>query len=124
MRIDKYLWAVRLAKTRTIASKLCVSDKVQINEDPIKPSKEVSIGDIIRMRDNPTWRTYQVIDKPKTRVGAKLVKDFLLETTDQSELDKIKLVQEMNRQNRFHGIVGRPTKRDRRDLDRYRTSDD
>jgi ribosome-associated heat shock protein Hsp15 len=124
MRIDKYLWAVRLAKTRTIASKLCVSDKVQINEDPIKPSKEVSIGDIIRMRDNPTWRTYKVIDKPKTRVGAKLVKDFLLETTDQSELDKIKLVQEMNRQNRFHGIVGRPTKRDRRDLDRYRTSDD
>ena len=124
MRIDKYLWAVRLAKTRTIASKLCVSDKVQINEDPIKPSKEVSIGDIIRMRDNPTWRTYKVIDKPKTRVGAKLVKDFLLETTDQSELDKIKLVQEMNRQNRFPGIVGRPTKRDRRDLDRYRTSDD
>ncbi len=124
MRIDKYLWAVRLAKTRTIASKLCVSDKVQINEDPIKPSKEVSIGDIIRMRDNPTWRTYKLIDKPKTRVGAKLVKDFLLETTDQSELDKIKLVQEMNRQNRFHGIVGRPTKRDRRDLDRYRTSDD
>lgn len=124
MRIDKYLWAVRLTKTRTIASKLCVSDKVQINEDPIKPSKEVSIGDIIRMRDNPTWRTYKVIDKPKTRVGAKLVKDFLLETTDQSELDKIKLVQEMNRQNRFHGIVGRPTKRDRRDLDRYRTSDD
>tara|TARA_B110000046_G_scaffold126200_1_gene132666 strand:- start:1426 stop:1701 length:276 start_codon:yes stop_codon:yes gene_type:complete len=89
----------------------------------VKPSKEIGQGDKFSLRDNPTWRTFKVIDLPKNRVGAKLVKDFLTETTTLEDLEKINLVQEMNRQNRFQGIVGRPTKRDRRDLDRFTSED-
>ncbi len=123
MRIDKYLWYVRLSKTRSIASKNCTAEKVQLNGMIVKPSKEIGQGDKFSLRDNPTWRTFKVIDLPKNRVGAKLVKDFLTETTTLEDLEKINLVQEMNRQNRFQGIVGRPTKRDRRDLDRFTSED-
>ena len=123
MRIDKYLWHVRLAKTRSIASKNCTSEKVRLNGLIIKPSKEICPGDELVLRDNPTWRKFKVIDIPKNRVGAKLVQDYLLEITPKEDLEQIKIVSEMNRQNRFHGIVGRPTKRDRRDLDRFKSEE-
>ncbi|MDC1221187.1 RNA-binding S4 domain-containing protein [Salibacteraceae bacterium] len=123
MRIDKYLWHVRLTKTRSIASKNCTSEKVKLNGLNAKPSKEINLNDQISIRDNPTWRTFKVLDIPKNRVGAKLVGTYLLETTSEDDLGKIKMIQEMNRQNKFHGIVGRPTKRDRRDLDRFKTDE-
>lgn len=120
MRIDKYLWHVRLAKTRSIANKLCAGERIRINGDIVKPSKDVAKGDNISLRDNPAWREFKVLDLPKNRLGAKLVPEYLKETTSEDALEQIKVVQEMNRQNRSFGIVGRPTKKNRRDLDRFK----
>lgn len=117
MRIDKYIWALRLFKTRSIASKSCAAEKVKFNNEFTKPSKTVVIGDEISIKVIPIWRTYKIIGIPKSRVGAKLVPDHLLETTLSEDLIQLQQVQEVNRQNKALGVKGRPTKKDRRDLD-------
>jgi len=117
MRIDKYIWATRLFKTRSISSKACASEKVKLNDVFVKQSKPVKIGDIISIKVVPIWRTYQVIEIPKSRVGAKLVPDYMVETTPEADIQQLELIQEGNRQNKFLGIKGRPTKKTRRDLD-------
>ncbi|MFB0926054.1 MAG: S4 domain-containing protein [Vicingaceae bacterium] len=117
MRIDKFIWAVRLFKSRSVASKACLSEQVKINNSFFKPSKPVSVGAIISIKSIPIWRTYKVIDFPKSRVGAKLVADYIIETTPEEELRQLNEIQEANRQNKFLGIKGRPTKKVRRDLD-------
>jgi ribosome-associated heat shock protein Hsp15 len=117
MRLDKYIWAIRLFKTRSISSKACLSEQVKINANFYKPSKPVSVGDVIAIKNIPIWRTYKVIDFPKSRVGAKLVADYMIETTTEADLIQFQEVQEANRQNKFLGIKGRPTKKVRRDLD-------
>jgi ribosome-associated heat shock protein Hsp15 len=119
MRLDKFIWAMRLFKTRTIASKSCLSEQVKINDSFFKPSKPVSVGDIISIKSIPIWRTYKVIDFPKSRVGAKLVPDYIIETTTEDDIRQLNEVQEANRQNKFLGIKGRPTKKVRRDLEDY-----
>ena len=120
MRIDKYLWAVRLSKTRTSASRLCKSGKVKMNGEEVKPSKELTIGCVIQVCVKPYWRAYRVIDFPKSRVGAKLVADYIKETTDESTLEKIAQLALENRTNRAMGAIGRPTKKNRRLLDKLR----
>lgn len=120
MRIDKYIWAIRLAKTRSLASKLCASEKVKLNEEYVKASKTLKVGDEIQIKAIPVWRSYKVIDFPKSRVGAKLVADYMKETTTAEDLLTIEQVAETNRQNKFLGLRGRPTKRDRRKLDRFK----
>lgn len=117
MRIDKFIWATRLFKTRTIASKSCTAEKVKLNDGVIKASKSVVIGDIISIKAIPIWRTYKVITFPKSRVGAKLVTNYIIETTPEEALKQLQQIQESNRQNKFAGIKGRPTKKVRRDLD-------
>lgn len=117
MRLDKFIWATRLFKTRSISSKACGSEKVKLNEAFTKPSKAVAIGNIISIKVVPIWRTYKVIDLPKSRVGAKLVPNFLIETTPEEDIAQLEMIQEGNRQNKFLGIKGRPTKKVRRDLD-------
>ena len=76
MRIDKYIWAIRLFKTRSLASKACIGEKVKLNGDFIKSSKVVKKNDVIAIKVVPIWRIFKIIDLPKTRVGAKLVGDF------------------------------------------------
>lgn len=120
MRVDKFIWAVRLCKTRSIASKACTSEKVKLNDELVKASKEVKPGDTIAIKLAPIWKTYEVIDFPKSRVGAKLVADFIRETTSEKDLELLDQVQLMNKENRKTGIFGRPTKRHRRDLDKFR----
>ena len=117
MRIDKFIWATRLFKTRSIASKACAAEKVMLNDAFVKPSKAANVGDIISIKVIPIWRTFKVIDFPKSRVGAKLVGDYLIETTPEEDIDQLEQIQEANRQNKFLGIKGRPTKKVRRDLD-------
>jgi len=117
MRLDKFIWATRLFKTRSIASKACNSEQVKLNEIFTKPSKTVVIGDIISIKSIPIWRDYKVIELPKSRVGAKLVADFIIETTPKEDILKLEQIQEANRQNKMLGIKGRPTKKVRRDLD-------
>ena len=120
MRIDKYLWVVRLSKTRSIATKLCNADKVKLNGDVVKSAKNVKPKDEIAIRELPIWRTYKVIEFPKSRVGAKLVVDYVEETTPKEDLEKLREVQESNKQNRIDGFRGRPTKKDRRKLDNFK----
>lgn len=117
MRIDKYIWTVRLFKTRSLASKACSSDKVKLNGVFVKTSKTVTINDEIAIKTIPIWRTFKVLDFPKSRVGAKLVSSYLVETTAKDDLLQLKQVQKVNRQNKVMGIKGRPTKKDRRNLD-------
>jgi len=119
MRLDKFIWAVRLHKTRSIASKACAGEKVKLNRAFSKAGKIVSVGSEIAIKANPIWRTYKVLDIPKSRVGAKLVSELIIETTPKAELEQLEQNQLINRQNKFLGIKGRPTKKDRRDLDKF-----
>ncbi len=117
MRLDKFTWATRLFKTRSLASKASLAEKVKLNAAFSKPSKAVAIGDTLAVKDIPIWRTYKIIDLPKSRVGAKLVSNYLVETTPEEDLLQLEQIREANRQNRFSGIKGRPTKKVRRNFD-------
>lgn len=119
MRIDKYIWAVRLAKTRSTSSKMCNNENVMINDQFIKGSKTIKIGNIFSIKVNPIWRTYKVLDIPKSRVGAKLVQDLIIEVTPQEDLDFLKSIEDHNKMNKSLGIKGRPTKKDRRDINDF-----
>ena len=120
MRIDKYSWAVRLFKTRSSASKACENEKVKLNDVFVKASKSVSLNDEIAIKQIPIWRTFKVLEFPKSRVGAKLIGTYLIETTPEEDVLQLKQIQEVNRQNKVLGIKGRPTKKDRRDLDQLK----
>ena len=116
MRIDKYIWAVRLFKTRSLAAKSCTSEKVKLNENFIKSSKIAEQSDTMAIKVVPIWRIFKIIDLPKTRVGAKLVGDFSKEITHNGDLELLNQYELINRQNRSIGIKGRPTKKKRRNL--------
>ena len=119
MRLDKYVWIVRLYKTRSLAAKACQAGKVKLNDADAKASKEVKINDVISIRTNPIWQTYKVVDIPKSRIGAKLVAEKIIETTPPEDLELLHSIEEQNRQNRFSGQKGRPTKKDRRKIDKF-----
>ena len=118
MRIDQYLWAVRYFKSRSIATKACKKGQVRVNDQVVKPSREVFPMDKIILRKEQVNLTLDVLDIPKSRVGAKLVNLYRVNTTPkdafkQNELQN--LAQDYYRQKG----EGRPTKKDRRDLDEY-----
>jgi ribosome-associated heat shock protein Hsp15 len=117
MRIDKFIWTVRLYKTRSLASKSCDGEKVKLNDTFAKPTKTVAVNDIIAIKTIPIWRTFKVLDFPKSRIGAKLVELYIIEITPEADLQQLEQIQEVNRQNNLLGIKGRPTKKDRRNLD-------
>ena len=124
VRVDKWLWAVRVFKTRSIATEACKSGKVEINEQVVKPSREVKIDDEIRVAVNPHFtRKLKVIAFLSNRVGAKLVANYANDITPQEEHDRLKKYQELNWEHRDRG-VGRPTKKERRDIERLKDSDD
>jgi ribosome-associated heat shock protein Hsp15 len=117
-RIDKYVWAVRLTKTRSLATQLINKGKIRLNDTPTKPSKEVKIGDdIFIIRSNATFQ-YRVINLLDRRVGAKLVPDYLIDITPKEELEKYKEFQLNQRSYKDFG-TGKPSKKQRRDLDEF-----
>lgn len=116
VRIDKYVWAIRCFKTRSEATEACKGNKVQINGAPVKPSKEVRIGDVIAVRKGIIQYTYKVLQLTENRMGAQLVPDFAENLTPQSELDKARAPRETFFVKRDRG-TGRPTKKERRELD-------
>lgn len=116
VRIDKYVWAIRLYKTRSDATDACNGNKVQINGSPAKPSKAVKIGDSISVRKGSALMSYKVLQLSENRLGAKLVPEFAENTTPQSELDKLHAPVETFFVRRERG-EGRPTKKERRDMD-------
>ena len=118
MRIDKYLWSIRVFKTRSLSAQYCRAGKVFIKEEAIKPSREVKQNDLIVVRKGSIQFAYKVIDIPKNRVGAKLVEQYALDCTPQEELDKLEMLLLAQKQNDWKGL-GRPTKKDRRDIDKF-----
>ncbi len=118
IRIDKYLWAIRLFKTRSIAATAVKSGQVLINDEPIKPAHEIRLGDVIKVKRNPIWRSYRVKEFLKNRVGAKLVEQYIEECTPAKEIEKLELMKLMPGFDRQKG-TGRPTKKERRNLDEY-----
>ena len=120
MRIDKYLWCIRLFKTRSQAAKAVEQGKVQINHAVIKkPSKELKAEDTFQIRYQPIWRSFRVLQFPKNRVGAKLVSEHMVEITPQEDLELLAQVEKENRQLRLQGQLGRPTKKNRRDMEDF-----
>jgi ribosome-associated heat shock protein Hsp15 len=116
IRIDKYIWAIRCFKTRSEATEACKGNKVQIGGQPVKPSREVKIGDIIQVRKGPVQYTYKVLQLAENRMGAQLVPDFAENLTPESELARLKAPVETFFVRRERG-TGRPTKKERRELD-------
>lgn len=116
MRIDKFLWCVRLFPTRSAATEACRSGRVQAAGREVKPAVEVGPGTELAVRVPPIWKRYEVVAIPSSRVGAKLVPGLLRETTPFADLEKLDLAQRTRAG--YHG-EGRPTKRDRRDLERF-----
>ena len=122
MRIDKYLWCVRKYKTRSLATQQIKKDKVKVKEEDVKPSREVKPGDLITYRKEGVDFRLKVLDIPKSRVGAKLVADFMQDATAPEELEKQEFIRMMHTLNRPRG-TGRPTKKERRDLDDFKDLD-
>lgn len=116
VRIDKYLWAIRVFKTRTEATEACSGGKVKIGGVNAKPSKDVRPGDIISVRKGAVNYTFRVIDGLDKRVGAKLVPDYAENLTPEEELQKLRAPVETFFVTRDRG-AGRPTKKDRRDIE-------
>ncbi|WP_417558520.1 RNA-binding S4 domain-containing protein [Mesoflavibacter zeaxanthinifaciens] len=116
MRVDKYLWCVRYYKTRNQASVACKKGHVRVNGDIVKPSKEVYATDKIELRKNQVNYQVTVLDIPKNRVGAKIVDIYRLDTTPKSAFETQELLKLAKDYYRKKGS-GRPTKKDRRDLD-------
>jgi ribosome-associated heat shock protein Hsp15 len=119
-RIDKWLWAVRVFKTRTIAAEACKKGRVSINGSQVKPARMVKPGDVIQVKKSPITYSFKVLQAIEKRVGAKIVSEFMenVTTPDQYEL------LEMSKISGFVGRAkgtGRPTKKDRRDLDDFFT---
>lgn len=117
-RLDKFVWFVRLSKTRTLATELVQKGKVRLNGSSTKPSKEVKIGDTISIIKNNATFSYKIKDLLDRRVGAKLVADYLIDITDPSELEKFKTYQQAQSVYREYG-TGRPSRKDRDNFESF-----
>jgi ribosome-associated heat shock protein Hsp15 len=117
LRWDKFLWCVRIAKTRSLAAELISKGKIKINGEQVKPSREVKINDLIHIHRNTAVFIYQVIGFIEKRVGAQLVANFIIDLTPPEEMEKLKLYQDSQRA--YRQTDGKPTKKDRRELDEF-----
>ena len=118
VRIDKYLWAVRIFKTRTLATEACKKGKVSMDDMPAKPSRMVTTGDVIEVKKMPVLYSYRVLDPIEKRVGAKIVDNYVDDITPKEELHKLEMQDDFF-VKRDRG-AGRPTKKERRLLDDIR----
>lgn len=118
VRIDKFLWAARIYKTRTIAAEACSKGQVTIMDMPVKPSRIVKPGEIIMVRKPPMVHTYKVLGIISNRQSAQIVKEFIEEITPDEEFTKRDIARLQKNAVREKG-TGRPTKKDRRDIDRF-----
>ena len=116
MRVDKFLWCVRYFKTRSIATEACKQGKVRINDAIVKPSREVYSSDKLMIRKDQINYEIEILDLPPSRVGAKLVGLYIIDITPKEALEKLDLLKYSQDFYRKKG-TGRPTKKDRRDID-------
>ena len=118
MRVDKYLWYIRYFKTRSIATQACKRGSVRVNGDIVKPARDVYPGDLLMVRKNQVSYELEVLDLPESRLGAKLVDMYRKDTTPKEALENKELLKFAKDYYRKKGI-GRPTKKDRRDLEDF-----
>ena len=118
VRIDKWLWAVRLFKTCSLAAEACKKGKVLIQNVQVKPSRNVKAGDVICIKRNPVLFSFKVLALSENRMNAKLVPEFMENVTTPDQLEMIELARIAAQNNRDRG-TGRPTKKDRRDIDDF-----
>jgi ribosome-associated heat shock protein Hsp15 len=123
MRIDKYLWCVRYYKTRSIATASCKKGHIKVNGAVVKPSREVYPTDKIELRKNQINYKLTVNDIPPNRVSAKLVDIYRTDTTPKTEFEAQELLKYSKDYYRKKG-TGRPTKKDRRDIDGFNSEND
>ncbi len=123
IRIDKWLWAVRLYKTRSLATEACKKGRISINGAEVKASRNVKIGDTIEVKIPPILYRYQVKDLLHNRVGAKLVPNYLIDMTPEQEVIKIDMMR-LNLGGYRERGAGRPTKKERRLLDDWQQPDE
>lgn len=118
MRIDKYLWCIRLFKTRSLSTVACKKGQIKLNGESCKPSKEIFGNEEIVVRKNQINYKIKVLDIPPNRVGAKLVDLYRKDLTPKEEFEKFDLLKYSKDYYRKKG-TGRPTKKDRRDIEGY-----
>ena len=123
VRVDKWLWAVRIFKTRTIASESCKKGRVMVNNISVKPSRTIRKGDIIQVRKPPVTYSFKVLALADKRMGAKMVPDFMENITPPDQYEILELNSISGFVDRQRG-TGRPTKKERRDLEQFTGSID
>ncbi|KUK78050.1 MAG: S4 domain protein [Proteiniphilum acetatigenes] len=118
VRIDKWLWAVRIFKTRTAASEACKKGRVLIGETAVKPSRNIRAGEVVQVRKPPVTYSFRVLALAEKRMGARMVPQYMENVTPEEQYELLEM-------NRISGFVdrqrgtGRPTKKERRDLDQF-----
>lgn len=117
-RVDKWLWAVRVFKTRSLAADACKKGRVLMQGVAVKPSRELKVGDVLQVRRNPILYTFKVVALTQNRVGAKLVPQFMENVTAPDQLELLEVLK-LDQSNRRAKGLGRPTKKERRDLDDF-----
>lgn len=118
VRIDKWIWAMRIFKTRTIAAEACKKGRVMVGDVAVKPSRTVKPGDIVSVRKPPVTYSFRVKAVTENRLGAKLVPDYMENITPQSQLDLLDVIRISGFIDRRKGL-GRPTKREGRQLEEF-----
>ncbi len=120
VRIDKWLWAMRVFKTRTVATEAIKKGRVTVgdNPNPVKPSRTITVGDIVHVRKPPVTFSFKVLRLTENRLGAKLVPEYMENITPQEQYDLLEVVKISGFIDRQKGL-GRPTKREGRELSRF-----
>lgn len=116
VRIDKFLWAMRIYKTRSIAADACKNGRITMNGVQLKPSRTFHVGDTFSVRKGPITYTYRILQLCQNRLGAKLVPEYLRYITSPAQLELLELARLAGQSGRDRG-TGRPTKKDRRDIE-------
>ena len=119
VRVDKWLWAVRLFKTRSQAAEACRGNKIKIDDVSVKPSREIHAGDILEVHVQGIKKRVKVLQPVKNRVSAKLVPELMEDLTPAEELEKLEMIRQLNYEKRDRG-AGRPTKKERRIIEKLK----
>ena len=122
VRVDKYLFAMRIYKTRSIAAEACKKGRVTMNGVQLKPARTFKTGDVFSVRKNPVTFTYKVLQLSENRLGARLVGEYLQDITSPDQLELLEMARLAGKQGRDRG-TGRPTKKDRRDIETFFSDD-
>ena len=122
VRVDKYLWAMRIYKTHSIATDACKCGRVKMNGTEVKPSRMFHVGDVFTVRKGPITYTYRILQLWGNRLGAKMVPSYLEDITPPEQLELLELARYAAQSGRDRG-TGRPTKKDRREIEQFFSDD-